>query len=145
MKPFPQWRTGHYYSNSGLRNYLRQHLSPAVSPAAPPESKPFHHNSELREAALSVLSRSPIMHSIRTEGSVPYDPVFHTVKEPVLCTTRLRLKGFGERIDRRLLSTDTREYQAALSANPRVFHRQPGEFTQFTDACKRVQASPFAR
>ena len=143
MKRGSTWRTGKYYSNSGLGNILhpRLQVTPAESLSA---AKPFHHNSELREAALSVLDNYPFR-SLRTECSVPYDPVFHTTKSPSLPTTHLRLKGFGERVDRRLLSTDTREYVEALRTDPLVFHRRSGEFTSFNDACRRVQAGPFAR
>jgi hypothetical protein len=139
----PAWRTGRYHSNSGIGNLLRPH--PQVLPTESPKAgKPFHHNSELREAALSVLDNYPYR-SLRTECSVPYDPVFHTIKSPAQPTTRLRIKGFGEQLDRRVLSTDTREYVEALKANPQVFYRRSGEFTSFNDACRRVQAGPFAR
>lgn len=134
-----RWKTARYYSNSGLMNTV------AGKSALPSRhttrdcfhwtEKPFHPNVQLRQRDQDEYQFS----SKITDSSVAYDPIFHTAKRvEQKPTTRLRLKGFGDRLDRIHLTPATTEYRDVLSSNPTAFHKREGEFTRFS--CR----SPFA-
>ena len=105
--------------------------------------KPFHPNVELHEDGGG--SGKYQVKSMITDSSVRYDPVFHTVKPTPQPTTRLRLKGFADHLDRVRLAPLTTEYFLALNSNPKVFHKHAGEFSRFSDTCRKVLADPFPK
>jgi len=143
------WRPGGYYTNSGLLNaYTSPHTKSSSSRRSTSISaadKSFHVNVELRDS-FEVRSRYP-SNSLITRSSVNYDPIFHTSRAAALPSTRLRLKGLGELLDRARTSNskDTVLYREALQANPRAFCKQSGEFSKYTDNCVRASAGPFHR
>lgn len=152
--PNSRWRTGGYYSNSGLLNpyYQSSRHTPAGESSARTLSvelrdsaKSFHPNVELRDSA-ELRCEYPVK-SMINRSSVDYDPIFHTARSPCVPTTPLRMKGLNEILDRSRLHTSspTPQYSSALQANPRAFCRPLGEFTRFNDNCIRSIGEPFAK
>lgn len=142
------WRTGGYYTNSGLLNAYSQGTKTAStrrSTSISTGEKSFHVNVELKDS-FEVRSKYPTK-SLITRSSVAYDPIFHTSRPMELPSTRLRLKGLGELLDRARVShtKDTNAYQQALEANPKAFRKQSGEFSRYSDNCVRALAEPFSR
>ena len=134
------WKTGRYYSNSGMQNASRPRadVSGYVRRSAKVEKIEVDvNNTTFRSNFPSETNWSPAntSTSMINYSTANYNPLNHSKIKRVSTANANRRKGLSEYHDLTRLNNKfpTKVYKEAIETNPRAFFRRSGEFSQHAD------------